>query len=193
MNRFFIGAFLCILCTLPLFAQDEFLPNEDSSEDIVYKMNEVGDQYMALKLNVIIPYRPFGNLKIGGSGSIGYERFITDGFTLGGDVSFAYMQTIGDNVFYIVPFMVMAGYQFSLGRFEIPISIGIGGTLQNYIDRTYFGLTIRPALAAYYRFTPDWSFGIHTNLYVLPQWYKNTDFNYVGLIHEIGLAARYHF
>ena len=64
---------------------------EDSADiqsDVVYKMNQPGDQFIILKLNVDIPYVPFGKLLVGGSGTLGYQRFIVSGLTLGGDVSF---------------------------------------------------------------------------------------------------------
>ena len=85
---------------------------EDSADiqsDVVYKMNQPGDQFIILKLNVDIPYVPFGKLLVGGSGTLGYQRFIVSGLTLGGDVSFGYSQTLGKNVFYFVPVLFRAG------------------------------------------------------------------------------------
>lgn len=195
MKRFFTTLCLCILCTLPLLAQDTPEPEieTDAGEDIVYKMNQKGDQYIAIKLNLDIPYRPFENLKLGGAGSLGYHHFLTNSLTIGGDVSFSYATTIGDNVFYFIPIMFSVGYQFTAGKFEIPLSLGIGGAFENYIDRFYFGLVIRPEIAAYYRLNPDWSFGIHTGLYILPQWYSDEKYNYVGIIQDVGISARYHF
>ena len=170
--------------------------NQDDSgiqSDVVYKTNQVGDQYMILKLSVDIPYRPFKNLVIGGSGTLGYQRFVFKNLTLGGDVSFGYSQTIGKNVFYFVPILFRAGWQFSVWKFEFPLSLGIGGAFENYLDRTYFGLAVHPNAGVFLRYNNAWSFGAHTGLYVLPQWYKNPKHNYTGLIHDIGLSVRYHF
>ncbi len=189
-------AMLFCMFSFPLAAQDaqeenEAIENEESS--VVYESNQQGDQYIAIKLNVDIPYRPFGNLKVGGSGSLGYHHFILDDLTIGGNVSFAYSQTIGDNVFYFVPLMFTTTYQLDIGQWEIPISLEIGGAFENYIDRMYFGLAIRPEIAGYYRYNQDWSFGAHTGLYILPQWYSDSQYNYTGLIHDVGLSVRYHF
>ncbi len=182
---------ILLLCTFPLVSQEV---GSDSEENIVvYKMNQEGDQHIALNLNLGIPYNPFGTLLVGGSGSIGYNRFITDNITLGGSLSFAYNQTLGSNVFYFVPLTLRVAYQFDIGAWEIPLSLDFGVAWENYIDRMYFGLAVRPEVAAYYRFNTDWSFGLHTGLYILPQWYSDPTYNAVGLIHDIGLSVRYHF
>ena len=83
---------------------------DNIQSDVVYKTNQAGDQYMILKLSVDVPYRPFKKLIVGGSGTLGYQRFIVKGLTLGGDVSFAYSQTIGKNVFYFVPILFRVGW-----------------------------------------------------------------------------------
>ena len=165
---------------------------DNIQSDVVYKTNQAGDQYMILKLSVDVPYRPFKKLIVGGSGTLGYQRFIVKGLTLGGDVSFAYSQTIGKNVFYFVPILFRAGWQFTAGKFEIPLSLGIGGSFENYIDRTYFGFTLHPDVAVFFRYNTSWSFGLHTGVFILPQWYKNTEHNYTGIIQDIGLTVRYH-
>ncbi len=188
---FFIPALVFTMLSVPLVAQET--QEEANEAPVVYEMNQSGDQFIALKLNLDIPYKPFGNLKTGGSGSLGYHRFITNDITLGGNVSFAYNQTLGSNVFYFVPIMFTTTYQFEIGSWEIPISLEVGGAFENYLDRMYFGLAIRPEIAGYYRFNTDWSFGMHTGLYILPQWYENSEYNYTGIIHDIGLSVRYHF
>ena len=171
---------------------DAAAQNDDEQKNIVYKANQSGDQYIILKLNVDIPYRPFKQLLVGGSGTIGYHRFVTENLTLGGGLSFGYSKTIGSNVFYFVPILFRAGWQFTAGKFEIPLSLGIGGSFENYIDRTYFGFTLHPDVAVFFRYNTSWSFGLHPGVFILPQWYKNTEHNYTGIIQDIGLTVRYH-
>ncbi|MGI5172953.1 hypothetical protein H0R92_05045 [Treponema sp. OMZ 840] len=194
---------LMLLFILPVFSQTGEIPEtipggetaggSENQSDTVYKTNQAGDQFIILKLNLGIPYRPFKNLKLGGSGTLGYQRFITDGLILGGDISFAYSQTVGKNVFYFVPILFRAGWQFSTAKFEIPLSLGIGGAFENYMDRSYFGFALHPNAAFFFRYNRSWSFGAHTGLYILPQWYKNPKYNYTGIIHDMGLTVRYHF
>jgi hypothetical protein len=79
------------------------------------------------------------------------------------------------------------------GKIEIPLYIGIGGAAQNYVDKSYFGLAIKPEVGFFYRFSSEWSFGALAGLYILPQWFRNSDYNYTGFITDISASVRYHF
>ena len=176
---------LCLVASFGLFAQE-------IDSDYVFRASQKGDQYAKLNLSLNIPNKP-EQLTFGGAGTLGYHVFLTDNFNLGGDVSFNYLKTIGNNVFYFIPFFLKAGYQFNTGKIEIPLYIGIGGAVQNYVDKSYFGLAIKPELGIYYRFSSEWSFGALAGLYILPQWFKNSDLNYTGFITDISASVRYHF
>lgn len=161
-------------------------------EQFVYKMNQKGDQFIKIGLMVDIPLHPATRqLKVGGSGTLGYMRFLNSNFALGGDASFAYMTTLGKNIFTCIPLMVKAMYQFTFHKFEFPITLGIGGAFENYLGDSYFGLIIKPELGAFYRHSPDWSFGANIGWNMMPQWTK--DSSYFGVIMDIGVTARYHF
>ena len=45
----------------------------------------------------------------------------------------------------------------------------------------------------YYRTSTEWSFGFLAGLYILPQWYKDKEYNYTGFITDISLGVRLHF
>lgn len=161
-------------------------------EEFIYKMNQKGDQFIKIGLMVDIPLHPATRqLKVGGSGTLGYMRFLNSNFALGGDASFAYMTTLGKNIFTCIPLMVKAMYQFSFHKFEFPITLGIGGAFENYIDETYFGLIIKPEVGTFYRHSPDWSFGVNVSWNLMPQWTKES--SYFGVIMDAGITARYHF
>ena len=161
-------------------------------EQFVYKMNQKGDQFIKIGLMVDIPLHPATRqLKVGGSGTLGYMLFLNSNFALGGDASFAYMTTLGKNIFTCIPLMVKAMYQFTFHKFEFPITLGIGGAFENYLGDSYFGLIIKPELGAFYRHSPDWSFGENIGWNMMPQWTK--DSSYFGVIMDIGVTARYHF
>ena len=138
-------------------------------EQFVYKMNQKGDQFIKIGLMVDIPLHPATRqLKVGGSGTLGYMRFLNSNFALGGDASFAYMTTLGKNIFTCIPLMVKAMYQFTFHKFEFPITLGIGGAFENYLGDSYFGLIIKPELGAFYRHSPDWSFGANIGWNMMP-------------------------
>ena len=176
---------LCFTLCFSAFAQE-------IDSDYVFRASQAGDQYAHVNLSLNIPNKP-EQLKLGGSGSLGYHYFITDNITLGGNISFSYLSTLGENFFYFIPFVFKAGYQINFGKIEMPINLGFGAAIQNYIDRSYFGLVFNPNIGAYYRTSADFSFGVSGGVYILPQWYKNKTYNYTGIITDISLSVRYHF
>lgn len=187
---------VCIcVCLAAGAAQDiQEIPSaeEQETEDFVYKMNQKSDWFVRLGGSVNIPIRP-DNLKIGMDLNLGFYTFLTENFAIGGDGNVTYAVTIGDNIYFSVPLMARAMYQFSVKNFEIPISFGAGVAIQTYIERYYFGLILNPEIGAFYRFRTDWSAGIHCGVNILPQWYSNKEFNRTGYIMDTGISVRYHF
>ena len=89
--------------------EDDAITSDDSyieDEEFIYKMNQKGDQFIKIGLMVNIPLKPpASQLKVGGSGTLGYMRFLNSNLAVGGDASFAYMTTVGENVFTCIPLM----------------------------------------------------------------------------------------
>lgn len=161
-------------------------------EEFVYKMNQKGDQFIKIGLMVDIPLRPaIPQLKVGGSGTLGYMHFLTGSLAVGGDASFAYMPTIGENTLTCIPLMARVMYQFSFHKFEVPIMLGIGGAFESYVGDMYFGLIIKPEIGFFYRHSPSWSVGLTAGWNLMPQWTKNS--SYFGVIMDAGISVRYHF
>jgi hypothetical protein len=97
---------LCLVASFGLFAQE-------IDSDYVFRASQKGDQYAKLNLSLNIPNKP-EQLTLGGAGTLGYHVFLTDSFNLGGDVSFNYLKTIGNNVFYFIPFCLTEGFEIAL-------------------------------------------------------------------------------
>ncbi|MGL4982452.1 MAG: TP0733 family outer membrane beta-barrel protein [Treponemataceae bacterium] len=165
---------------------------EGVTNPLFFSMTQKGDQHIKISIMVDFPIKP-KNLSIGGSGSLGYAYHFTPGFFLGGDISFGFSATVGSNVFYYIPIMVRTGYQFSIGRFEIPLSVGVGGIVETYINRSYFGFGVKPETGLFFRFNPDWSFGLLTGVWLMPQWYEDSRNNRLGIIMDLSLSVRFHF
>ncbi len=196
-----IAALLLLACTL-LFAQegtittDESITTEESEEPEVtfdYHVLQQGDGYINLNLALSLPIRPIPNLKIGGGVAIGYTYMMLDTLSVGGEACFSYNATIGNNVLYFIPILATDGYHPTFGNVELSASLSLGGAFENYLDRSYFGLAIKPEIGAYYKFFPEWSIGITAGLYILPQWYRDTSKNYTALITDIRIGAKYIF
>jgi len=171
-----------------------------------------GDQIFSITMGAVIPtvfvyrddaYRPVTGPHnftppVGGTISLGYTYFMGAHFFLGGDLSFSFKYTIARNVFFSVPFGLYAGWQFLARQFEFPVSLMVGMAPQRYMDAGYFGFFMRARASAFYRFSPEWSFGLNTDWSWFPQRptrdgqaYRagNAD----GQVLGITISARYHF
>jgi len=134
----------------------------------------------------------------GGMGALGYTYFLNAHFFIGGELSGMFSATEGKNMYFIIPIGIRAGYQFVLKRFEFPFSLMIGIAPQTHSQLSYFGFFSKITGSAFFRFNSEWSFGLNTGFWWVPQWtektrneYKNISIN--GFFWELGLGARYHF
>jgi hypothetical protein len=208
--------FLCCLLFLSgivAFAQEEE-SDEDAEEEIPFDEYEgvapslysSGEQVMSFTLGAAIPLfytnsggiAPNGtNVTVGGGGRLSYDYFFAPRFFVGGEAGGEFAGTIGENMLYIVPFGVRAGYQFTFSiknaRFEIPISLEIGGVIQKYLETDYFGLFLKPMVSGFFRFNPDWSFGLNVGWQIIPQWTKEPRKDMTGHFLEVSLSVRFHF
>ncbi len=202
-----LAALFCVFfIALPFFAQEIDNPDddEDSTEEIekTYSMNEPGDQYIRISLLATAPlnfggtfplYRD-GSMSLGGHGSLGYHRFLTSWFAIGGDVNFGYNPTIGENIFTYVPLVGNITIQPTISRFEFPLTLGAGIAMETYLNRTYFpGFVAKGDFGIYYRVSPSWSFGLDSSFVYMPQWYSDSQYNDYGIFASAGISARYHF
>lgn len=215
------AVFLLILLTGTIFfvsAQDE--GDDEDDEDIVpiesdwsrsSNLYTRGDQTFCINLGVVLPLffvdQKEGHMKtqmnLGGMGSLGYNYFFGRHLFLGGELSGMFSSTLGENMFYLVPIGIRGGYQFVLSRFEFPFSLMIGFAPQSFNERSYLGFFAKPAAGAFFRFNSDWSFGLTTSLWWVPQWtnktrdyasYNNSgSVNIHGFFWEISAGVRYHF
>jgi len=203
---------LAFLFLSPLaFSQDSYIdddmeieePEEDTNKTTI-QMNEPGDQFIRLSIMMSCPlnfggsfpmYRK-GQMNTGGSGAIGYHRFLTSWFAMGVDIAFGYNPTLGNNIFTYVPLIINMTVQPTLGKFEFPITAGVGAAMENYLSRTYFpGFTFKGEAGVFYRVSPSWSFGLESDFMYMPQWYsgEKKKYNDYANFLSFGLAARYHF
>ena len=191
---------------LMVFAQEETAPDErpvappiDSDwGDYALNVYNKGDKMFNMTLGLMIPTVFSGiddeghGLKVGGTLSLAFSYFLTSHFFLGGELSGMFSGTRGKNMLFIVPFGLRLGYQFVFRRFEFPLTLMIGAAPQKYIEEGYFGFFMKPSASVFWRFRPDWSFGLNGMWWFLPQWPKDGH-NTIGNFLEVSLTARYHF
>ena len=190
---------------LSLYAQEGAYQDEDPDgsfpetgfDEIMTAEYSPGDRNFTVSFGVVIPLVFSGidnnqhGLSVGGFGSLVFNYFITQRFFVGGELSGMFAGTRGGNMLYIVPFGIRAGYQFTYQRFEFPVSLMIGAAPQAYLEKGYFGLFVKPGASAFWRYSPEWSFGVNGAWWFVPQWPENGK-NSLGNFLELTLSARYH-
>lgn len=178
----------------------------DEYEGVAPSLYSSGEQIFSFTLGAVIPLFYTNsdglasngtNVNVGGGGYLSYSYFLAPRFFVGGEAGGAFAGTIGENMLYIVPFGVRAGYQFTFSiknlRFEIPVALSIGGATQKYLETDYFGLFLKPTVSGFFRLNPDWSFGLNVGWLLVPQWTKESRKNMTGHFLEVSLSARFHF
>ena len=207
---------LLVLCLIHpvvgLFAQEEY-PEEEQpalppieSEWIDYDATVYtrGDKTFTISLGVIFPTVFYGidttqgghGMSLGGTGSLSFNYFFGPHFSLGGELSGMFSATRGNNMYFAVPFGLRLGYQFVYKRFEFPFSLMIGVAPQKKLEEGYFGFILKPGASVFWRFNPDWSFGLNAVWWWVPQWPKPVEevrYDAYGNFLELTLSARYHF
>jgi hypothetical protein len=138
---------------------------------------------------------PVGNIHIGAAGSLSFNYFLSPYLFVGGEIEGMFAGTLGGNMLYIVPMGLRAGWQFIAGRFEFPLSLMAGIAPQSYSNNIgYLGLFLKPQASVFWRFNPEWSFGLNAGWWFIPQWpATGPEYSRYGNFVEATLAARYHF
>ncbi|AEF86102.1 conserved hypothetical protein [Treponema primitia ZAS-2] len=205
------GWFLCFLMLLgvlsfPLAAQDFDDDNDDEGDNelplesdwsgVAPELYSRGDKTFTITLGTILPLFFAGvtgnanNVGVGGAGSLSYNYFFTSHIFFGGELGGMFAPTISEGTLFLVPIGLRVGYQFIVWRFEFPLSLMVGFAPEKYQDYDYFGFFMKPQASVFWRFNPDWSFGINAAYWWVPQWADKTSY---GNFLELTVSARYHF
>ena len=220
MQKVRVFLLLMVLCWFSgqglLYAQEDYEEDEDSSEgDIaietdwdgyVTELYSRGDQTFTISLGVIFPtvfHDRDSVIKsnwfpVGGVGTLVYNHFLNAHLFVGIEVGINFNSTVGKNTIFIVPVGLRAGWQFVLQRFEFAMSFTLGIAPERYLNNSYFGMFMKVGASGYFRFSPEWSFGLSTDWNWYPQWPTENGIRvpakdiYANII-GVTLAARYHF
>jgi hypothetical protein len=198
---------LLMMISFPLAAQEEWeddpgeeVPIEDDWTGFISSLYSFGDQTFNISLGIAVPsffvsggsYLP-RHMTIGGTGSLSYDYYLGPNLFAGVELQGMFAGTTGKYMIYIIPINIRVGYQFVIRRFEIPLSLGLGIALQKYQEYDNLSLFIKPRAGVFFRLNPDWSFGINTAWWWIPQTSKDPPLTVHGHFFEATLAARYHF
>jgi hypothetical protein len=160
----------------------------------------LGDKTFNINAGIIVPLfflSKSGDLMpnkvyVGGILSLAYHYFWNSHLFFGAVLQWSFAQTLGENFLFLVPIGVTVGYQFVVGRFEFPLSVTLGGMSERYLTYDGYWPFLKPQAACFFRFNSDWSFGINTAWFLVPQWTNTPEKDATGNFMEITLSARYH-
>jgi hypothetical protein len=212
---------LCFaVSVLPLCAQDDNdgMDTDNDGEDInsetPIQSNWLGEKYSLytrgdkiLSVNIGALFKLFvmdddnkktkDEIHTGGVLAFSFSYFLTPSLFVGGTLKGSFSPTEAKKILYLVPMEALVGYQFIWNRFEFPVSLGLGGVGHSYDLATYYGMFMEVEGGAYFRFNPDWSFGLSTALWWVPQWPKAWEdgkvYNRNAYFLQLTASARYHF
>jgi hypothetical protein len=200
-------SFLLLLFILgfvfPLAAQEDDPDTEVPNiiwDTYVPDRYRAGDKHLNISIGTIFPTifagsgmdnKPHNIDIIGGMGSLAFSYFFTPNWFFGGELRGMFIGTGAGNNLFTVTLGPYVGYQLTAGRFEFPIRLMTGIAPQTYVGKEYLGWIINPGTSIFYRYNPEWSFGLNLQWWMLPQWPKNGK-NVLANFLEVSLAVRYH-
>jgi hypothetical protein len=185
--------------SMMLPAQEEGGPLDTDWSGIMPNLYSRGDQVFTLNLGLVFPLmfidqdrgKLANNIGLGGMGLLGWNYFLGPHLFIGAELSGMFASTVAENHFFMVPFGIRGGYQFILGRFEFPLSLLLGAAAQVRLQDSYMGFFAKPTLGIYFRWNPEWSFGVLTEFWWVPQFTSTADVH--GFFMDAVIGVRYHF
>jgi len=195
MKRFISILSAILLLSSAVFAQDNYDDGDFYDDDYVYEQNGAGDQFIKIDLSANFPLNFGDKLYIGLGASVGYYYFVNKWFAVGGDAMLGWNNSIGQKPLITVPVTFGVTFQPYIGKFEFPLSAGIGFATVSCQNLTYFpAFSAKISAGAYYRFNETWSVGVSSTGYWIPQWFmSDSSKNDNGFFAMLGVSLRYHF
>lgn len=131
------------------------------------------------------------HLNLGGYGSIDYEVFNTSKTSLGGEIGYQFNYAIDGNLFTQVPMMFKYSYVPLQGKFEIPISLGIGLSYISFREKSMMSPSVMATIG--FRFFPleNWGFGIKSGIKATFELYSKTNKIGIGTCIPVHFYATY--
>jgi hypothetical protein len=167
----------------------------------------MGDQTFSINAGVILPLFIFGvdgysaggfsRLSLGAAGSLRWGTFLNNEMTIGVDLGGMFAFTKVGRTLIMLPVTGMYTYAIRFYPFEVFLQAGLGVNFTKLEDDLYIGPILKPGAAFYWNYSGEWSFGLQTEYWFVPEIYfgdeppaEHTAFgNFLG----ITLSVLYHF
>ena len=197
-----IAVFILLFIGLPVLISAQNNPDVDDWDDFRTDLYARGDQTFIISLGITVPIAFLNNgsardmkfsSPVGGGGSLSYNYFLNSNMFFGAELNCAFLTSVNGDTLFILPLGGRIGYQFLVWKLEVPVFASIGMAWHRFLGLGYFGLYTKGGVSAYYRPTTNWSFGLSSNIYWLPEWTNDKSKNMDGIVMDFTLSARYHF
>ncbi len=186
MKRFLtILTALLILSGTAITAQEQ---GDEYDDGYIYKNNGAGDNFLKLNLGALFPLNFDGHLLPGGIAEVGYYRFFSEWFAVGGEFSATYNLSIGKKTLVMLPLTGGVLFQPTLSKFEFPLYMNVGLGYETWQNNHYFpSLIVKSSAGVFFRLNEMCSVGGSSTFMWVPQNTKS------GLFLTASVGARYHF
>lgn len=132
-------------------------------------------------------------LSVGGGGWLSWAAYVTPQIRLGLDVGTDFALSPNANWLVMVPFVAKATYAFNFYPFEVPLSLGVGMNIVNYVGNTTVDVLVRPETGMYWIYNSSWSFGLLLDYWFDMQFATTPANSRIGNFLGVSLSALYHF
>lgn len=122
------------------------------------------------------------HINIGGFGSIDYEVFTNSKIAIGGEIGYQFNYCTDEVLFTQVPMCFKVSYVPVQGKFEIPISLGVGLSYMSYNEKSIMSPMTMATIGFRFFPTENWGFGLKSGI-------KATFELYAGNSDRIGIGT----
>ena len=204
MNKY--KKILILLFMIAFIGCPVFAASDDDDEDDYVSTYSLGDQMFSINAGLFIPLFFFDrngdvmdtNLTLGGEGSLGWQVYISNHWSVGGEFGGMFAFSPNERILYMVPLVARATYWLRLYPFEFPISIGLGGCLSVLDDSAHIDFIAKPSIGVLWNFNEEWAFGAYANYWFIPQLYSGSgkvpgNHSMFGNFMDVSLSVLFRF
>lgn len=201
--------FMLIFLLFSMLSFAEEAEEAENPEKYKIEYNSMGDQAFSINAGLFIPLfinnpsLSWGdsdafnstNLSVGGQGSLYYGAYINNHIQLGMEVGAIFASSPNKHNFYMIPITARVSYEFQYlnNLISVPVYMGVGMNMTSYLDSFNVEMIFKPGVGAYWNYSSNWSFGINTVYWWVPQLYRNGTYNRIGNFMNVSLSAVYNF
>ena len=132
------------------------------------------------------------HINIGGFGSIDYEVFTNSKIAIGGEIGYQFNYCTDEVLFTQVPMCFKVSYVPVQGKFEIPISLGVGLSYMSYNEKSIMSPMTMATIGFRFFPTENWGFGLKSGIKATFELYAgNSDRIGIGTFIPVHIFASY--